>query len=72
MSAIAPDLILYNAAIRTMNPAQPRAEALAVSANRIVAVGTTAAVRALAGAQTRLLDAQGRSVLPGFNDAHVH
>lgn len=72
MSAIAPDLILYNAAIRTMHPAQPRAEALAVSANRIVAVGTTAAVRALAGAQTRLLDAQGRSVLPGFNDAHVH
>jgi len=72
MSTLAPDLIICNAAIRTMNPAQARAEALAVSANRIVAVGTTEAIRALAGARTRLIDARGRTVLPGFNDSHVH
>jgi predicted amidohydrolase YtcJ len=67
-----PDLLILNAAVRTMDPAQPTAGALAVTGNRIVAVGSTAALRSLAGAKTRVIDARGRSVLPGFNDAHVH
>jgi len=70
--ALAPDLLLLNAAVRTMDDAQPRAEAVAVLGNRIAAVGTTAELRPLAGPKTRVIDAGGRTVLPGFNDAHVH
>ncbi len=70
--ALAPDLIIVNAAVRTMDDTQPRAEAVAISGNRIAAVGTSAALRVLAGPKTRIVDAGGKSVLPGFNDAHVH
>ena len=70
--SLAPDLIILNAAIRTMDDAKPTAEAVAVSGNRIAAVGSTADVRKLAGPKTRLVDAGGKSVVPGFNDAHVH
>ena len=70
--ALAPDLVLFNAAVRTMDEAHPRAEAVAIAGNRIVAVGSTAELRPLAGTKTRLIDAGQKSVLPGFNDAHVH
>ena len=70
--SLAPDLIILNAAVRTMDAAKPTAEAVAVSGNRITAVGSTADLRALAGPKTRVVDAGGKSVLPGFNDAHVH
>jgi predicted amidohydrolase YtcJ len=69
---LAPDLIIVNAAGRTMDDAQPLAEAVAITGNRIAAVGVTAEIRALAGAKTRVIDAQGKSLLPGFNDSHVH
>ena len=72
MPSLAPDLILFNASAHTMNQAQPRAEAVAIKGTRIVAVGSSAEVRALAGPNTRQVDAKGRTVLPGFNDAHVH
>ena len=72
MPSLAPDLILFNASAHTMNQAQPRAEAVAIKGTRIVAVGSSAEVRALAGPNTRQVDAKGRPVLPGFNDAHVH
>ncbi len=70
--SLAPDLLILNAAVRTMDVAQPKAEAVAILGNRIVAVGSTADLRPLAGPKTRVIDAGGRSVLPGFNDAHVH
>lgn len=70
--ALAPDLIIINGAVRTMDDLQPRAEAVAIAGNRIVAVGATAELRPLAGARTRVIDGGGKSVLPGFNDAHVH
>lgn len=66
------DLIIHNAQILTMDPAQPRAEALAVQGNKICAVGMTSAVMALAQPQTRVINAAGRTVLPGFIDSHVH
>ena len=72
MPSLAPDLIIVNAAIRTMDEAHPQAEALAIKGNRIAALGSTTEIRALAGAGTRVIDAHQRSVLPGFNDAHVH
>ena len=66
------DLLIWNAAIHTMDHAQPTAEAVAVLGNRIVALGTSAEVKALAGPKTRVIDGRRRTVLPGFNDAHVH
>jgi predicted amidohydrolase YtcJ len=66
------DLVVVNARVRTLDAARPAAEAVAVSGNRILAVGTNAEVRALAGPKTRVIDAKGALVLPGFNDAHVH
>jgi len=66
------DLIIHNARILTMDEAHPRAEALAVAGNRLVAVGGEAEILALAGPGTRHVDAGGCSVLPGFNEAHMH
>ena len=70
--SLSADLIILNATLRTMDAAQPLAQAAAIYGNRIVKVGSTETIRALAGAQTRVIDAGGRLVLPGFNDAHVH
>ena len=67
-----PDLVILNASIHTMDEAQPTADAVAVFGNRIAAVGSSAEMRALAGARTRVIDAAGKTVFPGFNDAHVH
>ncbi|MEO5804275.1 MAG: amidohydrolase [Verrucomicrobiota bacterium] len=66
------DLVIINADIRTMDKAQPKAEAVAVCGNKIVAVGTTEVIRTLVGKKTRVIDGKGKLVLPGFNDAHVH
>ena len=66
------DLIVVNARIWTGDATRPEAEALAVSGERIVAVGTNDAIRGRAGTGTRVIDAQGRRIVPGFNDAHWH
>lgn len=66
------DLIIINANVRTMDAARPKAEAIAVMGNKIVAVGSTREISALAGNGTRTIDAKGKLVLPGFNDSHVH
>ena len=68
----APTLIILNASVHTMNAAQPTAQALAISGNRIVAVGANNEIQRLAGESTRVIHARGQLVLPGFNDAHVH
>jgi predicted amidohydrolase YtcJ len=66
------DLILHHGKVWTANPAQPLAEAVAVRGERIVRVGDSASVLALAGPGTRIVDLAGRFVAPGFNDAHTH
>jgi predicted amidohydrolase YtcJ len=68
----APDVILVDGKIFTGNRAQPYAEALAISQSRITAVGSNAEIRRLAGRGTRRIDLDGRTVVPGFNDAHTH
>ena len=65
-------LVVINANIHTVDPDRPRAQALAVAGEVIVAVGSNEDVRNLAGAETQVIDAGGRLVVPGFNDAHVH
>lgn len=66
------DVILVNADIRTMDPAVPRATALAVRDGRICALDTTGDLSALHGDATRIVDVEGRPVLPGFQDTHIH
>ncbi len=69
---MAVDMIVTHAKVLTMDAAKPRAEAVAVAGGKIVAVGTTAEVAALVGPQTRVIDAGGRSLLPGFVESHLH
>lgn len=71
-AAPAVDLVIENARVWTVDPSRPEAEAIAVRGDRIAAVGTSAEMRALAGATTRIIDARGRFIMPGFNDAHLH
>ncbi|HRN60938.1 MAG TPA: amidohydrolase [Gammaproteobacteria bacterium] len=66
------DLVVVNANIRTLDEQVPRAAALATIGSRIVAVGDDVQLRPLACDSTRVIDAEGRLVLPGFNDSHVH
>ncbi len=66
------DLILVNGVIYTGDAAHPRAEAVAVRGEKIVAVGATREIRALASPETRVVDLEGRFAMPGFNDAHLH
>ena len=66
------DLVVVNANVHTGVPGQPKARAIAVSGNKIVAVGTDAQINALAGPKTRRIDAGGKTIVAGFNDAHVH
>jgi predicted amidohydrolase YtcJ len=68
----AADLIVTNANVWTVDSKLPKAQAVAIIGDRIVAVGSQADVQGWRGASTRVIDAAGRLVLPGFNDAHVH
>lgn len=72
IAAESADLVIINADIRTMARTKPRAQALAVVGNRFVAVGTDKEISAFIGPRTKKIDAGGKLVLPGFNDAHVH
>lgn len=67
-----PDLVLLGGRVLTMDARRTRVEAVAVDQGRIVSVGPSAAVRRLAGPRTRVVELAGRTVLPGFQDAHVH
>lgn len=71
-SQVNADLVLLNGKIWTVNDRQPEAEAVAILGHRIIAVGASKDLRKLIGPQTRVIDLQGRRVVPGFNDAHVH
>ncbi|MFK0687761.1 amidohydrolase [Mesorhizobium sp. IMUNJ 23033] len=66
------DLIVENASILTMDPDTPRAEAIAIKGGDIIAIADRARVLDYKGAGTRVIDAGGGSVLPGFIEAHMH
>jgi predicted amidohydrolase YtcJ len=68
---VAADLAITGATVRTMDPATPLSDAVAVGAGRILAVGAEE-VRRVAGPGTEVLHLPGRLVIPGFQDAHVH
>lgn len=66
------DIIIRNARVLTMDDAKPRAEAVAIAGNRIAAIGANAEIDAMATGSTRIIDAGGATVMPGFNEAHMH
>ena len=66
------DLIILNGTVLTMDPARPRAEAVAIRGNRIAAVGSRADIAAMKTAGTRVIDAAGGTILPGFIESHMH
>ena len=68
----AADLIITNARIWTGDKSHPKADAVAILGDRIVAVGSSAEADAWRGARTKVIDAHGKLLLPGFNDSHVH
>jgi predicted amidohydrolase YtcJ len=66
------DTVVLNARIYTVNARQPWAEALAVGGDKILAVGSAKDIAAYRGPATKVIDAHGRLVLPGFTDCHIH
>ncbi len=66
------DIIILNARILTMDEATAKAEAIAIGGNKILAIGSDAEIEALKGPVTQVIDAAGGTVLPGFNEAHMH
>jgi predicted amidohydrolase YtcJ len=67
-----PDVILYNGNFWTVNPHQPRAQAVAISNNRFLAIGSNDEILPLAAGNAKKVDLGGKTVLPGFIDAHSH
>src|ERR1700747_2042751 len=68
----AADLIITNAKVWTVDKSNPTAQAVAVLGDRIVAVASNSDVDNWRGPNTRVIDAEGKLLLPGFNDSHVH
>jgi predicted amidohydrolase YtcJ len=70
--ADAPDLVIVNGKVHVADESNTVVDAVAVEGNVILRTGTTAEIEALAGPSTRVVDARGATVAPGFTDAHVH
>jgi predicted amidohydrolase YtcJ len=68
----AADLIIHHAKIWTVDKSHPAAQAVAVLGERLVAVGSNDEIETWRGPHTRVIDAAGKLLLPGFNDSHVH
>jgi len=72
LAAETADTIITNARVYTVNPQQKWAEAIAVRADKIIFVGDAKSAESYKGASTKVIDAKGKLVLPGFTDCHVH
>src|SRR5262245_14648086 len=70
--AQAPDSVLLDGKIATVDAQSSVREALAIRDGKVLAVGTTAEIRKLAGPATRVVDLDGRTVIPGLIDSHLH
>ncbi len=66
------NLVLIGGNVLTMNPSQPRAEAVAIKGNRISNVGTNDEINQLVGKETKVIRLNGKTVVPGFIDTHIH
>ena len=66
------DMILHNGRITTFDPDAPEVEAIAITGSRIEATGTSAGMMALATAETKIIDLEGKRAIPGLIDSHTH
>lgn len=66
------DMVVYNAAVTTLDTDRPEAQAFAVKDGKVLAVGSDKEMRQFQSPQTRMIDARGRRVIPGLNDSHSH
>ena len=66
------ETVIKNANVITINPDQPRAEALAINQGRLTAIGSNSDIENLVSPDTKVLDLRGKTVMPGFIDAHIH
>ena len=66
------DLVLIHGNVLTMNPAQPRAEAIAIAKDRIIKVGSNNEIKEQIDRNTKVLDLKGKTAIPGFIDTHIH
>ena len=66
------DLILKNANVITMDPRQPKAELVAIKDDKILLVAGNKELESVRGTETKVIDCQGKTLIPGFNDAHCH
>src|SRR4051794_15846854 len=69
---VSADLVIVNAKVWTVDRDRPEVEAVACWQGRILATGSSADIRTLIGPKTRVIDARGRRVVPGFHDSHIH
>jgi len=69
---VSADLVIKNANIRTMDDKRSVVRAMAVANGRIIALGTDDEIAKLVGRKTQVIDAGGKTIIPGFNDAHLH
>jgi len=72
LEVLRPDTVLFNGKIVTVDEDFSIAEAVAIKDGKFVAVGSNAQIRNLAGGLTEVVDLEGKTVLPGFNDPHLH
>jgi predicted amidohydrolase YtcJ len=72
ISVLVPQIILYNGILATQSSAHPHAQAVAVGNGKILALGRDGDVLNLAGPDTEKIDLDGRLVVPGFIDSHIH
>ena len=68
----APDLVIYNANVITVDRSFLIAEAVAIAGDRFMAVGSSDQMRSIAGPSTRMIDLKGQTVIPGLMDNHLH
>src|SRR5580765_7483511 len=68
----APDLIIVNGNIYTVDPAFSTAQAVAIAAGQFIAVGRNEDIRRLATSSTKIVDVAGRTIVPGLADDHLH
>jgi predicted amidohydrolase YtcJ len=71
-ATLAPQVILHNGSIRTFDPAHPEVQAVAIAEGKICAIGGSTELLRLRDARTQTIDLQGRTVIPGLNDTHLH
>ena len=72
MKQILADIIIQNGRVLTVNQSNEIAEAVAIRGNQILAVGSSSEMEEYLGPDTQVIDAEGKSVLPGFVDVHIH